>query len=289
MGRHPHLRQRHRTWYARIAVPADLRGYYGDRTTIDESMKTDSLSDAQIRRDLFLAKYRAEFKARRQNQNLTEDDFARLRAVLAHKAHTEMAATPWQDDIEIDKRVLATFNSDAVQQDKDIAALLTKEGYAPTPANVRRLVSVLYEAEQGAANDYRAGRPPKSPAGVVPLSRHIDTWLSESNIQPRQKLDYRRAVTKLGDWLTSNHHATIVHEITKVVAGLYISNLLAQKMNLRTLKKEKSALSSYWTWLDAKCKVTGFGRRPVDFVGDALVGARSGIPIKLMMPLKRAT
>lgn len=73
-----------------MAIPKDLRGCYGNRTIIDE---THSLSDAPIRRDLFLAKCRAEFKARRQNQNLTEDDAALLRAVLAHKAHTEMAAT----------------------------------------------------------------------------------------------------------------------------------------------------------------------------------------------------
>lgn len=87
----------------------------------------------------------------------------------------------------------------------------------------------------------------------TPINSMIDGWLAETNMKPRQKIDYRRAVTKFSAWLIDNKLPETIEACTRKVAGRYVSGkFVAASVNVRTANKDISAISSYWRWLTKK-------------------------------------
>ena len=89
-------------------------------------------------------------------------------------------------------------------------------------------------------------------AATTPIALLLDTWLAEAEMKPRQKLDYRRAVTKVIVYLTTKQKKPVLETFTKRVVGEYVSSLKGSKIHPRTINKDVSALSSYWNWLIKK-------------------------------------
>lgn len=79
----------------------------------------------------------------------------------------------------------------------------------------------------------------------TPVTAYVDAWLAETPMKPRQKTDYRRAVTTLKGWLTKK----TLEAVTRKEAGSYVSARVAQGGHWKTINKDVSALRSYWKWL----------------------------------------
>lgn len=80
----------------------------------------------------------------------------------------------------------------------------------------------------------------------TPITSLIDHWLTErADMKPRQRADYRRAVTKFGEWSPMG-----IEGVTKKIAGRYIGQeMIGKGRHPKTANKDISCLSSYWKWL----------------------------------------
>jgi integrase len=87
----------------------------------------------------------------------------------------------------------------------------------------------------------------------TPIAALIDDWLAEKDMKPRQKLDYRRAVTKFDAWLMKVGKPSTVEAITKTIAGEYKTAAFVRTgANAKTANKDISALSTFWRWLEPR-------------------------------------
>lgn len=85
---------------------------------------------------------------------------------------------------------------------------------------------------------------------ATPILSLVDKWLTEKPMKPRQKTDYRRAVVKFDGWLGVKKLPTAVEEITRKIAGRYITeNFIEAGIHPKTANKDISCLSSFWRWL----------------------------------------
>jgi integrase len=89
---------------------------------------------------------------------------------------------------------------------------------------------------------------------ATPLLRLVDAWMAERlNMKPRQKLDYRRAVSKFATWLSLVGAEASVEGATRKLAGRYVSEeMVAKGRHWTTTNKDISAMSGYWKWLVKK-------------------------------------
>ena len=84
----------------------------------------------------------------------------------------------------------------------------------------------------------------------TPIALMVDDWLAEKPMKPRQKLDYRRAVTKVEVWALTRKLGGTVEGFTKRNAGEYKTSAFVRAgVNWRTANKDISVLSGYWKWL----------------------------------------
>jgi integrase len=85
---------------------------------------------------------------------------------------------------------------------------------------------------------------------ATPLATHIETWLIERKMKPRQESDYRRALVKLVAWINSENLPVTIEGVTRKLAGRYISEGMVSKgAHWRSINKDISAITSYWKWL----------------------------------------
>ena len=87
-------------------------------------------------------------------------------------------------------------------------------------------------------------------AAGTPISALVDDWLAEKPMKPRQKIDYRRAVTKFEAWAQGQALGGTAEAIGRRNAGEYKTAAFVRSgANWRTANKDISALSGYWKWL----------------------------------------
>lgn len=87
----------------------------------------------------------------------------------------------------------------------------------------------------------------------TPLQGQIDTWLMEQIGQVAgQTISQHRAV--VNSFLTWSGEGTLIEDVTRKLAGEYVSHLLAPSSGLsrQTAKRYVSSLSSFWKWLEAR-------------------------------------
>jgi hypothetical protein len=79
-----------------------------------------------------------------------------------------------------------------------------------------------------------------------------DDWLAlKVDLKPRQRLDYRRAVTKFEAWLIQRGTEPTVEAVTKRVASDYRDRFVRQGVHPKTASKDISVLSG---WEEAERK-----------------------------------
>jgi integrase len=82
---------RHRTWFLRLSIPPSLRQHFGGKDKIVESLRTDSLSEAERERDRRVAEYHARFERLRTGAPPTDAEIA---SVAQGVYERRMAASP---------------------------------------------------------------------------------------------------------------------------------------------------------------------------------------------------
>ena len=87
----------------------------------------------------------------------------------------------------------------------------------------------------------------------TPIASQIEDWLAEKDMKPRQKVDYRRAVTRFEAWLVGSSRASTVEAVTRTMAGDYKTQAFVRTgAHPKTANKDISALSSFWNWLEPR-------------------------------------
>jgi site-specific recombinase XerD len=81
------LKLRHRTWSAKISIPADVRKHFGGRTHVEQSLRTSDQRAAKVAHDLL----EADIKARIHQLRTGQAPAVNLRAVY-RQVRTEAAA-----------------------------------------------------------------------------------------------------------------------------------------------------------------------------------------------------
>lgn len=203
-----HLEFVGRTYRCQMAVPRHLRPVIG-KAKLVRSLKTDSLSMANLRKLRVLRDFRTDLAAAERNLKGQGEDPLTAEAM------------EWR----------AAF----AQERED-------ESYVSTALEARyeELVRAEGRARADAMVTVAAGRE-------TPISTLIEDWITERGMKPRQVLDYRRAVSKFTGWLAAEGHPTTIEGVTKRIASDYrMAAFVRPGVHPRTANKDLSALSSLW-------------------------------------------
>jgi integrase len=216
-----HLEFVGRSYRCQMAVPRHLRAVMG-KAKLVRSLKTDSLSTANLRKLKVLHEFRKEITdAERKAKGQGPDP------LMAE-------ALEWRE----------AFATEAVQGD----------GGPHSPYYVSTALEARYEELVRTEGEERASAMVKVAAGKeTPLQALIEDWLTERAMRPRQSLDYRRAVSKLTTWLAASGHPPTVEGVTKRVASDYrMAAFVRPGVNAKTANKDISALSSLWKFAERR-------------------------------------
>lgn len=233
-SRHEYLEKHGNQWRVQKKVPPRLRPVIG-KAKLVRSLGTDSLVEANrmkwpivLEFDQLILQAEAEIKRR----GAIIDPL--IKSALEYRdEYTKAQQSPF----------------DAADFDH-----LTGEMLADGPSFVRDIIDDRTTEIKERQGPERASLFNGIALGTAtPILLLVDDWLAERRMKPRQNIDYRRAVTKLDAWLTTNRRRTDIEGVTRKVAGTYISKAFsALGKNARTTNKDISCLSSYWAWLKNK-------------------------------------
>lgn len=207
-----HIEQHRRQWRVRIAVPKDLRQIIG-KPHIVVALGTESLSEAARLKHPVIASIRATFEEARTGNTKRQAGY--IEEAMRWKA----SEIVWGGrDEEADGAKLELIHDRAEDIEK--------------------------EAGSAAAQQFAAiatGR-------ATPFLPLVDRWLDERlSMKPRQKHDYRRAITKFSAFCST------IEGATRRKVGEYVTEHFIEKgIHPRTLNKDISCLSSFWRWLEKR-------------------------------------
>lgn len=212
-----HLEQHRRQWRVRIAVPKDIRATIG-KPHIVVSLGTESLSEAARLKHAVIAEIRQTFEEARGRGVKARD--SRLQEALRWKTAEVLGGVP-EEEREGLLRELIYQRAEAIEASEGEAAAVEFASVAT-----------------GAATPF------------LPL---VDPWLDERiSMKPRQKHDYRRAITKFAAFCSA------IEDVTRRKAGQYVTEHFIQKgVHPKTINKDVSCLSSFWRWLEKRGYVEG--------------------------------
>ncbi len=85
-----------------------------------------------------------------------------------------------------------------------------------------------------------------------------DQWLAEKPLKGKQRLDYRRAVSKLETWMADKALPPTLQAITKQMAASYRDEAFVRAgVHGRSANKDLSALSGLWKHAERKDMIIG--------------------------------
>jgi integrase len=212
-------------WRVQVKVPESVRAVLG-RQRLVKPLHTDSLALANRKKYAVVAELkdeiaRAEIEVKRRAKQQTDE--------LLEEA------LGWRHDI-IKERETADWTDDEHPPVYPISLLVTDRA----------------EEIEKREGPERAGYFARIAQGLAtPVDAYVDAWLNEkTTMKPRQKIDYRRAVSKFTAWTTSVKLSGALEDMSRKIAGRYVSeSLVAADKPPRTINKDISALSSYWKHL----------------------------------------
>lgn len=226
-------------WRVQVIVPRPLRAIVG-KAKLVAPLRTDSLALASRDKHKHVHEFKqiiaaAEVEARRRAKRPADP--------LVEEAMT------WRQAMEEARSQDAAADNAADRDDED-----REPWYADTQAdNVATALEARHDELVRAEGREKAGTfATIATAKGTPISALADDWLAEKPMKPRQKLDYRRAVTKFEAWALASQSGTggMAEAVTKRTAGDYKTlGFVRAGANWRTANKDFSALSGYWKWL----------------------------------------
>lgn len=221
-------------WRVNVKVPDRLRAIVGKAHLI-HPLHTDSLIIANRDKYQHVAAFKEQLqKAERQ---------LKMKAGVPADPVTE-EALGWRDSINA---------SDATQCSSLVEEMDGNERESEGDVFRSLLADRAEEIER--RDGYATARDFYDVASgkVTPISPLVEPWLAHKDMKPRQVLDYRRAAHRFAAWLGASKLPQSVEGVTRRIAGRYVTEaFLETGTNVSTARKDISALSSLWRWLEVK-------------------------------------
>ncbi len=238
------LEKRRLRWYAVLDVPAKARPALG-KSRLVQSLKTDSLSTARLRRHAVLAGFhklidnagKAPVADALQEEALSwREELARLETLPPGSGRVvEIRDGATGERVEVEETQAETMRLVAMDRAEEIA----KE-QAP------RLGQQKAEALAGSWYEVATGR-------ATPLEHHVDAWLAEGGrkgpVIPATQRAYRRFLAALKAWCGQQGIPATIESINGRTASDFAAHLLLTKQERSTANNTLHALSAYWAWL----------------------------------------
>jgi integrase len=228
-----YLKQRHRTWYVRVQIPAHLWAAAGGRREFVKSLKTRDLNTANQLKHAHVAVFQS-----------------RIRALEGAAAET--AADPLAD---IHSKALALRSSwEQVRNEEPVYPDFDPERpyYPSKDATEDAIVEEAGEIEDRHGHEAAATFLKIAKGEGTPLRELIDTWLAEQvgTITAHTSAQHRTALNAFLQWAG---HGVLVEDVTRRTAGGFVGHLLSGgDLSRKTIKRYASSLSSMWQWLLAR-------------------------------------
>jgi integrase len=209
-------------WRVQVAVPVAVQGIIGAKVLF-ASTRTDSLSLATVRKHALIHTLKSRIEAAKRQlkgqgriDNPLLAEAAEWRNALAGEASSYLGEPIAIGDIE------GAFFA-------RMEEVIEKDGAAAA----RTLASIAH--------------------GATPIMPFADDWLAlKVTLKPRQRLDYRRAVSKFEAWLLSKALEPTVGAVTKRVASDYRDSFVRAGVHPKTASKDISVLSGLWKEAERK-------------------------------------
>jgi integrase len=215
-----HLLKRHKTYYARVAIPPTLRPAFGKRTSIVKTLQTSSLSEAQRKRHKVVDELKAQIDSAR----------VKTKAAKGVSFDTSLVA----EAAAFSRRIEQAFS---VGEDNRAAAISVEVLERSMEVEVQRgkaAGDTLWQASNGS----------------TPLRQHFETWMAEKRFSPRTVADHKSALRKLEIWMEAKGMTLVVDEVTNRLAGNFkIEEFSNKQVNPKTANKQLSTMRTYWKWL----------------------------------------
>lgn len=231
-----HLKRRHQTWYVRLAVPPTLQKRLG-RAEIVRSLRTRDLREANRRKHRVLSELK-EFLARAEANAALPPEAAEsfLAAARELRAAVDRGETTEQDaevalDAALEEHLEAAGRKHGVDRDGD-------------PKVPEEHVRVIHLA-----------RRVLHKGDVTLLSEARERYLAETAKRVRKQTlrAKARVLDEFARWLGRDRDVT---EVTKRIAGRYVSDVLTQRGHApKTIKDTLGDLSAFFAWLEGRGEV----------------------------------
>jgi integrase len=236
MARYRHLTQRHRTWFVRIIVPADVQAIVGQTVLIETTGETD-VHRAATRAAPIIARFKAQIRAARLAGKPLEELTAER---LADRYRAESATDPdHAQAIEI---------TDVVR----FALRQIGQSYTAYGRQVREADYDGYAALGLLPRGERAMNVVEAVTGrSTPFDVHLEQWVPDAGLKSRP-LD--QAISTI---------RSFARDVGRPLQGLrgrdvqaWIDGLInaegVEGTSAKTVQRKLSELRNYWNWLQSK-------------------------------------
>jgi integrase len=222
-------------WQARVRVPPGAG--MGNKTHLQKTLGTSSLTEARKRLPHIVAELKAEIE----------------RARRTPEGHLKTARKPDVEEAEWYRRMVlqATGGDPTVPIPDDLSDRIAERAYelVGDPVDVdhdhRGRPVYVYDSEREAEADRFFV---KATGKHVPVAGELDRYLTENRIKQRYEYRTRRAVNALGEWLKDRPRGDNMLTVSRREAGHFYDHLVAGGRTTRTVNSLVSALSAYWRW-----------------------------------------
>lgn len=218
-----YIEKRRRLFYAVLDVPVVVRDLLGGKRRFVQSLKTDDIHLAELRKRPLIAEWRRQIdEARRALSDPLMAQAVELRNLPDSSFHQRH---PDEDEDEA-ADVAAELRADEIKRHAE--RIETTHGYDTATA--------FYRVAKG-----------KDDALTV-LARR---WQSEGLVKAREKANREGVLRHFFGWMTRSQVPLTVASVSRKVAGRYVSEELVGR-NRATAAKYLSTLSSLWRWIISK-------------------------------------
>lgn len=241
------MEQRRRTWYAVVEVPLAAREAIGAKR-LKKTLGTRDREIARARLPRVVAELHERVQAAQRKESeprLVEALELRDQIIRARGGESLGWVRSSPDDHESPPDEEEAIRQHVVGRAEAIEEAALREG-RPEHDAFREAKSFL-DLATGAA---------------TPLDLHTEHWLGEPGKRgaypPRTKLDRRRAVAELKDWLAKERLPVTVETITRRSAGRFVTaGLMPSGRSTVRVGSIVSQLSSYWAWMIRRGVIEG--------------------------------
>lgn len=224
-----YLERHGQQWRVQVKVPEKARSVLG-KSRLVRPLHTDSLANAnrlkyrvvaELKEEIARAELDARRREREEADQLTKEAFA------------------WRADIEAEKERSEELDQDGMPRAGVVSDVLADRAEEIEKREGSERASYFYKVASGLE---------------MPILSLVDVWLAErADMKPRQRIDYRRAVSKFVAWLAEVKLPGSIEAVNRKIAGRYVSDAMVDRaVHWKTANKDISGLSVYWKWLMKK-------------------------------------